>query len=123
MAVIRYLVRDVDAALAFYVDTLGFTLGERWGPPFAMVERGDLTLWLAGPGSSASRALTDGSVPSPGGWNRLVIETDDLAALADRLRAAGARFRSDLVAGPGGKQMLVEDPSGNPIELFESGGA
>jgi catechol 2,3-dioxygenase-like lactoylglutathione lyase family enzyme len=88
-----------------------------------MVGRGDLTLWLSGPGSSASRALADGSVPAPGGWNRLVIETDDLAALADRLRAGGARFRSDLVAGPGGKQMLVEDPSGNPIELFESGGA
>ena len=123
MAVIRYLVRDVDAALAFYVDALGFTLVERWGPPFAMVGRGDLTLWLSGPGSSAARALADGSTPAPGGWNRLVIETDDIAALADRLRAAGVRFRSELVAGPGGKQMLVEDPSGNPIELFESGGA
>jgi len=122
MAAIRYLVRDVDAALAFYVDALGFKLVERWGPPFAMVGNGDLTLWLSGPGSSASRALADGSVPTPGGWNRLVIETDDLAALADRLRAAGVRFRSELVAGPGGKQMLVEDPSGNPIELFESGG-
>ena len=120
MAVIRYLVRDVDAALAFYVDTLGCTPVKRWGPPFAKVGRGDLTLWLSGPGSSASRGLADGSVPSPGGLNRLVIETDDLAALADRLRAAGARFRGDLVAGPGGKQMLVEDPSGNPIELFES---
>lgn len=123
MAVVRYLVGDVDAAVAFYVDALGFALVERWGPPFAMVGRGDLTLWLSGPGSSASRALADGSAPSPGGWNRLVIETDDLSALADRLRAAGVRFRSELVAGPGGKQMLVEDPSGNPIELFESGGA
>ena len=122
MAVVRYLVRDVDAAVAFYIDVLGFTLVERWGPPFAMVGRGDLTLWLSGPGSSASRALADGSVPSPGGWNRLVIETDDLAALAERLRAAGARFRSEVVAGPGGKQMLVEDPSGNAIELFESAG-
>jgi catechol 2,3-dioxygenase-like lactoylglutathione lyase family enzyme len=123
MAVIRYLVRDVDAALAFYVDTLGLALIKRWGPPFTMVERGDLTLWLSGPGSSASRALADGSVPAPGGWNRLVIETDDLAALADRLRAASVHFRSELVAGPGGKHMLVEDPSGNPIELFESGDA
>jgi catechol 2,3-dioxygenase-like lactoylglutathione lyase family enzyme len=123
MAVIRYLVRDVDAAVAFYVDKLGFALIERWGPPFAMVGRGDLTLWLSGPGSSASRALADGSMPAPGGWNRLVIETDDLGALADLLRAAGACLRSELVAGPGGKQMLVEDPSGNPIELFESGGA
>lgn len=123
MAVLRYLVRDVDAALAFYVDKLGFALIERWGPPFAMVGRGDLTLWLSGPGSSASRALADGSVPGPGGWNRLVLETDDLAALVATLRASGARFRSEIVAGPGGKQILVEDPSGNPIELFESGDA
>ncbi len=122
MAVIRYLVRDVDAALAFYVDKLGFALIERWGPPFAMVGRGDLTLWLSGPGSSASRALADGSVPAPGGWNRLVIETDGLAPLVDRLRAAGVRFRSEIVTGPGGSQILVEDPSGNPIELFEPGG-
>ena len=123
MAVIRYLVRDVDASVAFYVDKLGFALIERWGPPFAMVGRGDVTLWLSGPGSSASRALADGSMPAPGGWNRLVIETGDLAALTGQLRAAGARFRSEIIAGPGGKQILVEDPSGNPIELFESGGA
>ena len=122
MAVVRYLVRDVAAAVAFFIDVLGFALVERWGPPFAMVGRGDLTLWLSGPGSSASRALTDGTVPTPGGWNRLVIETDELAALAERLRAAGARFRGEPVAGPGGKQMLVEDPSGNAIELFESAG-
>ena len=121
MAVIRYLVRDVDAALAFYVDKLGFALIERWGPPFAMVGHRDLTLWLSGPGSSASRALADGSVPVPGGWNRLVIETDGLAPLVDRLRAAGVRFRSEIVTGPGGSQILVEDPSGNPIELFEPG--
>ncbi len=123
MTVLRYLVRDVDAALTFYVDTLGFALIERWGPPFAMVGRGDLTLWLSGPGSSASRTLADGSVPGPGGWNRLVLETDDLEALVAALRASGARFRSEIVAGPGGKQILVEDPSGNPIELFESGDA
>ena len=92
MAVLRYLVRDVDAAVAFYVDTLGFALIERWGPPFAMVGRGDLTLWLSGPGSSASRTLADGSVPGPGGWNRLVLETDDLEALVATLRASGARF-------------------------------
>ena len=122
MAVIRYLVRDVDAAVAFYVDKLGFALIERWGPPFAMVGRGDLTLWLSGPGSSASRALADGSLPAPGGWNRLVIETDGLAPLVDRLRAAGVRCRSEIVTGPGGSQILVEDPSGNSIELFEPGG-
>ena len=119
MAVIRYLVRDVDAAIAFYVDKLGFALIERWGPPFAMVGRGDLTLGLSGPGSSASRALADGAVPSSGGWNRLVLETEDLGTVVDRVRSAGVRFRSDIVSGPGGRQILVEDPSGNPIELFE----
>ena len=123
MAVLRYLVRDVDAALAFYIDKLGFALIERWGPPFAMVGRGDLTLWLSGPGSSASRTLADGSVPQPGGWNRLVLETDDLGSLVERLRSSGVGFRSEIVAGPGGKQILVDDPSGNPIELFEPGGA
>ena len=122
MAVLRYLVRDVDAALAFYIDKLGFALIERWGPPFAMVGRGDLTLWLSGPGSSASRTLADGSVPQPGGWNRLVLETDDLGSLVERLRSSGVRFRSEIVAGPGGKQILVDDPSGNPIELFEPSG-
>ena len=123
MAVLRYLVRDVDAALAFYIDKLGFALIERWGPPFAMVGRGDLTLWLSGPGSSASRTLADGSVPQPGGWNRLVLETDDLGSLVERLRSSGVGFRSEIVAGPGGKQILVDDPSGNPIELFEPGRA
>ena len=122
MAVLRYLVRDVDAAVAFYIDKLGFALIERWGPPFAMVGRGDLTLWLSGPGSSASRTLADGSVPQPGGWNRLVLETDDLGSLVERLRSSGVRFRSEIVAGPGGKQILVDDPSGNPIELFEPSG-
>jgi catechol 2,3-dioxygenase-like lactoylglutathione lyase family enzyme len=122
LAVLRYLVRDVDAALAFYIDKLGFALIERWGTPFAMVGRGDLTLWLSGPGSSASRTLADGSVPQPGGWNRLVLETDDLGSLVERLRSSGARFRSEIVAGPGGKQILVDDPSGNPIELFEPSG-
>ena len=120
MAVIRYLVRDVDVAVAFYVNALDFELVEQWGPPFAMVKRGDLTLWLSGPGSSASRPVTDGSQPSPGGWNRFVLETDDLAALMDTLTRSGARFRSGIVSGPGGRQVLVEDPSGNAIELFES---
>ena len=122
MAVIRYLVNDVDVAVAFYLDILGFELVEKWGPPFAMVERGDLTLWLSGPGSSASRPLTNGSTPLPGGWNRLVLETDDLVSLVEKLRQSGARFRSEIVSGPGGKQILVNDPSGNPIELFEPSG-
>ena len=122
MAVIRYLVNDVDVAVAFYLDILGFELVEKWGPPFAMVKRGDLTLWLSGPGSSATRPLTNGSKPLPGGWNRLVLETDDLVSLVEKLRQSGARFRSEIVSGPGGKQVLVNDPSGNPIELFESSG-
>jgi len=122
LAVIRYLVNDVDVAVAFYLDILGFELVEKWGPPFAMVKRGDLTLWLSGPGSSASRPLSNGSKPLPGGWNRLVLETDDLVSLVQKLTQSGAWFRSEIVSGPGGKQVLVDDPSGNPIELFESSG-
>ena len=121
MAAIRYLVREVDVAVAFYVDTLGFELVEQWGPPFAMVKRGDLTLWLSGPGSSASRPLADDSRPAPGGWNRIVLETDNLAMLIEKLKQAGANFRGEVVSGPGGKQVLINDPSGNPIELFEPG--
>jgi catechol 2,3-dioxygenase-like lactoylglutathione lyase family enzyme len=122
MAVIRYLVNEVDVALEFYINVLGFELVEKWGPPFAMVKRGDLTLWLSGPGSSAARPLADGSKPVPGGWNRLVLETDDLVSLVERLKRSGAQFRGEIVAGPGGKQVLVDDPAGNPVELFESSG-
>jgi catechol 2,3-dioxygenase-like lactoylglutathione lyase family enzyme len=118
MATVRYLVKDVDAAIPFYA-ALGFFEKERWGPPFVMLEKGDLQLWLSGPGTSASKPLSDGSMPTPGGWNRLVIEVDDLAAAIDALRLTGARFRSEPVKGPGGQQVLVEDPSGNPIELFQ----
>ena len=121
MAVIRYLVADVDAAVAFYTGVLGFELVEKWGPPFAMIRRDDLTVWLSGPGSSASRPLADGSKPVPGGWNRLVLETDDLGSLVARLKTAGAVLRGDIVSGPGGKQALIIDPSGNPVELFEPG--
>lgn len=119
MATVRYLVHDVDAALAFY-EALGFALTERWGPPFAMLARGDLSLWLSGPGTSAARPLSDGSVPQPGGWNRMVIEVADLDAALAALRHTGAHSRSEPVAGPGGRQVLVEDPSGNPIELFQA---
>ena len=108
--------------MEFYIGILGFELVERWGPPFAMVKRGDLMLWLSGPGSSASRTLADGSKPLPGGWNRLVLETDDLVSLVEQLTQSGAHFRSNIVSGPGGRQVLVNDPSGNPIELFESSG-
>jgi len=119
VAVIRYIVADVDRAVKFYVETLGFALEQQWGPPFAMVKRDDLVLWLSGPGSSASRPLADGSKPEPGGWNRLVIETDDIEAAIAAAKRAGARLRSDVVSGPGGKQVVIDDPSGNPVELFE----
>jgi catechol 2,3-dioxygenase-like lactoylglutathione lyase family enzyme len=120
MATVRYLVRDVDASLPFY-EALGFRVAERWGPPFVMLARGDLALWLSGPGTSASRPLPDGSVPQPGGWNRLVIEVADLKSSMSALAPTGAHFRSAPVQGPGGQQVLVEDPSGNPVELFEAG--
>ena len=120
MATIRYLVKDVDACLPFYA-ALGFTVKERWGPPFVVLVLGDLTLWLSGPGTSASKSLSDGSVPAPGGWNRLVIEVADIQASMRALRSTGAKFRSEPVQGPGGQQVLVEDPSGNPIELFQAG--
>src|SRR5206468_11430798 len=114
MAVVRYLVADVDVAVAFYTENLSFELVEKWGPPFAMIRRGDLTVWLSGPGSSASRPLADGSKPVPGGWNRLVLETDDLEPLVARLKQAGVVLRGNIVSGPGGKQALLDDPSGNP---------
>jgi catechol 2,3-dioxygenase-like lactoylglutathione lyase family enzyme len=118
MATVRYLVNDVDAALPFYA-ALGFTVAARMGPPFVMLALGDLTLWLSGPGTSAARPLADGSVPVPGGWNRLVIEVADIRASMQALQPTGARFRSEPITGPGGQQVLVDDPSGNPIELFQ----
>ncbi|MEX2228222.1 MAG: VOC family protein [Dehalococcoidia bacterium] len=120
MATLRYIVDDVDEALAFYVAQLGFELVERWGPPFAIVARDDLRLWLSGPGSSARRAMPDGAMPVPGGWSRLVIEVDELAVRVTAMRAAGVRFRNEIVTGPGGSQILAEDPSGNPVELFQA---
>jgi catechol 2,3-dioxygenase-like lactoylglutathione lyase family enzyme len=118
MPVVRYLVNDVDAALPFY-KALGFKLADRWGPPFAIVKRKGLSIWLSGPGTSARKKLKNGSTPEPGGWNRLVIEVTDIDVVVAELQAQGARFRSKPVNGPGGKQVLVEDPSGNPVELFE----
>ena len=119
MPTVRYLVHDVDAVLPFYA-ALGFRQVDRWGPPFAILEREGLALWLAGPGTSASRPMPDGATPSPGGWNRIVIEVADLDETVARLRGAGARFRNEPIAGPGGRQVLAEDPSGNPVELFEA---
>jgi len=117
MAIIRYLVRDVDVALPFY-EALGFMLADRWGPPFAIVERGDLQIWLSGPDTSAAKAMPDGALPAPGGWNRVVIEVDDLDVAVAALKATGATFRNEPINGPGGRQVLVDDPSGNPLELF-----
>ena len=119
MATVRYLVTDVDAAISFY-SALGFELADRWGPPFAAMTRGDLTLWISGPGTSASRPLPDGSQPRPGGWNRFVVEVTDIDSAVGELRAKGGRFRSEPIQGPGGRQVVCEDPSGNPIELFEA---
>jgi catechol 2,3-dioxygenase-like lactoylglutathione lyase family enzyme len=119
MAAIRLIVDDVEAAIAFYTGRLGFAVERRWGPPFASITRGDLTLWLSGPGSSASRPMADGSRPAPGGWNRPVIEVSDIAATLAAMRHNGVVVRNDIVTGPGGKQALLQDPSGNLIEIFE----
>jgi len=118
MAVIRYLVDDVDASVAFYVEHLGFTVGTQMGAAFATVERDDLVLWLAGPQSSAARPMPSGAQPVPGGWNRLVLQVQDVAAECDRMRTAGVPLRSPPVSGPGGTQVVLDDPSGNPVELF-----
>ena len=119
MAVVRYLVDEVDAAIAFYTGRLGFALDRQMGPAFAIVSRGDLTLWLSGPQSSAARPMPDATRPEPGGWNRLVLEVENLETEVERLKQAGLSFRNEIVTGPGGKQILVEDPAGNPVELFE----
>ena len=119
MTQVRYLVSEVDEAVTFYTRHLGFRLDQKFGPAMAILSRGDLTLWLAGPAASASRPMPDGRRPEPGGWNRFVLEVDDLEALVARLRANGVCFRNDIIKGPGGSQTLCEDPSGNVIELFQ----
>ena len=117
---VRYLVDDVEAAAAFYLGHLGFVEEGDWeGAPFRMLRRGDLRLWICGPGSSASRPMPDGTVPAPGGWNRFVVEVDDIEAEVTRLSEAGVGFRSDIVSGPGGRQAVLDDPAGNPVELFQ----
>lgn len=119
MATMRYLVDDVEAAIGFYAGMLGFEEVQRFGPAIAIVRRGDLDLWLAGPVSSAARPMPDGRTPEPGGWNRAVIQVEDLEGRVAELGGAGAVFRNQIVDGPGGRQILVEDPSGNVVELFE----
>ncbi|MEJ2185429.1 MAG: VOC family protein [Gemmatimonadota bacterium] len=118
---VRYIVHDVDAAIPFYTEHLGFDLVMHPAPPFAMLTRGDLRLVLSAPNPSGGggQAMPDGTVQEPGGWNRFAVVVEDLESTVERLRAAGAHFRNDIVTGAGGKQILVDDPSGNPIELFE----
>lgn len=117
---VRYIVSNIDTAVAFYTEMLGFQVEMHPGPGFASLSRGVLRLLLNQPGAGGAGAtMPDGQVPTPGGWNRIQIEVDDLAATVDRLNRAGCRFRNTIVTGRGGKQILLDDPSGNPIELFE----
>jgi catechol 2,3-dioxygenase-like lactoylglutathione lyase family enzyme len=116
---VRYMVDDVDAALAFYTTHLGFEPLTNASPAFADVVRGKLRLLLSGRSSSAGRPMPDGARPAPGGWNRIHLIVPDIAAEVERLRQHGVKFRNDIVTGPGGAQVLIEDPSGNPIELFQ----
>jgi glyoxylase I family protein len=119
MAAVRYLVKDVDRSIAFYTEHLRFTLDHRAAPAFASVSKADLVLRLSGPGSSGARPMPDGRQQEPGGWNRIVVEVSDLPDTIARLRTAGLHFRNEMETGPGGKQIQIDDPDGNPIELFQ----
>jgi catechol 2,3-dioxygenase-like lactoylglutathione lyase family enzyme len=117
---VRYIVSDVDEAIPFYTEMLGFQVDMHPAPGFASLSKGDLRLLLNRPGAGgAGQSMPDGQAPTPGDWNRFQIEVDDLAATVERLKNAGCRFRSEIIVGIGGKQILVDDPSGNPIELFQ----
>jgi glyoxylase I family protein len=116
---VRYQVKDVARSVTFYTRHLGFKLEQQSGPAFASVSNGNLTLWLSGPGSSGSRPMPDGRQQQPGGWNRLVLEVEDLPTRVAALKQAGLRFRNEIETGPGGKQIQLEDPDGNPVELFQ----
>ena len=119
---VRYMVDNVDTAISFYTTHLGFTIRTNYAPAFADVVRGRLRLLLSGPSSSAGRPMPDGRKPGPGGWNRIHLIVDDIGAEVERLQAAGVPFRNEIVTGPGGSQILLEDPSANPIELFQPAG-
>jgi len=119
---VRYMVDDVSSAIEFYTEHLGFAVQADMSPAFADVRRGNLRLLLSGPTSSAGRSMPDGRTPGPGGWNRIHLIVSDIAAEVDRLRTAGVPFRNEVVSGPGGRQILLDDPSGNPVELFQPAG-
>ena len=116
---VRYLVNDVDQAVQFYTSNLNFKLEQQFGPALAMLERDGLTLLVAGPMSSASKPMPDGTKPTPGGWSRILIDVDDIESDVARLKENGVQFKNDILEGPGGKQILCLDPSGNVIELFQ----
>lgn len=120
MSSVRYLVRNVDDAVAFYTQCLGFDLKQQFGPAMAIVGTAEITLWLAGPAASAAKPMPDGRQPEPGGWNRFVLQVEDLDATVALLRQRNVAFRNEILTGPGGRQILCEDPSGNPVELFEA---
>lgn len=119
MASFRYLVNDVEKSIAFYTECLGFKLEEQFGPAMAIVSKDNFNLWLAGPASSAAKPMPDGKIPQPGGWNRFVLQVENLSDLVSKLRDQDVHFRNEIVRGPGGQQILCEDPSGNAIELFQ----
>lgn len=119
MATFRYLVNNVDASVSFYTQSLGFELIEQYGPAMAIVKKADFTLWLAGPVSSAAQPMPNGEKPVAGGWNRFVLQVTDLKKTVETLKSNNVKFRNEIISGPGGQQVLCEDPSGNPIELFQ----
>ncbi len=119
MATVRYLVNDVDESIKFYTEILEFKLEQSFGPAMAILQKEDQTLWLAGPPSSAARAMPDGSKPQPGGWNRFVFEVENIESLVSSMKEKGVKFRNEIIQGPGGSQILCEDPSGNVIELIQ----
>jgi len=116
----RLLVKDKDQAVAWYRGLLGFEVVEEWGPAFAILSKGADVLWISGPQTSAAQPMPDGSKPVPGGWNRIVVEVENLDTAIESLKAAGTVFRNEPITGPGGTQVLVEDPSGNPVEVFQA---
>ena len=120
MATVRYMVKDVPLSIEFYVKHIGFELVQQMGPAFAELSKGDLHLWLSGPQTSAARPMPDGRKPEAGGWNCFVVEVADIQALVASMKASGVAFRNEIITGPGGKQILAEDPSGNPIEIFQA---